>query len=64
MLRIEFERRKRGLTQKQLGESVNPRMSGADICRIEKGVLKPYPGHIKRLSSYLKVPENDLLKGV
>ena len=33
MLRVEFERRKRGLTQSQLGKRNVP---ASDICRIER----------------------------
>jgi transcriptional regulator with XRE-family HTH domain len=62
VLRIELERRKRNLTQKGLG--IATKIPAADICRIERGVLKPYPGHLKRLSAFFDVPENELMREV
>lgn len=61
MKRIELERRKRKLTQKELGANVN--ISAAEICRIENGST-PFPGHIKRLSEFFGIPGEELLKEV
>ncbi|MGI6225758.1 MAG: helix-turn-helix domain-containing protein [Peptococcales bacterium] len=62
MLRIEYERRKRGWTQTALGyfAKVGPQ----DISRIERGWLKPYSGMAKRLSAVLGVPVEELTKEV
>lgn len=61
MLRIELERRKRELTQQQLGEKTN--VPTSDICRIEKG-SRPYPTHLKRLSDFFSIPGNELIRKV
>jgi transcriptional regulator with XRE-family HTH domain len=61
MLRVEFERRKRGLTQSQLGKKAN--VPASDICRIEKG-SRPYPTHLKRLSDFFNIPANELVRKV
>lgn len=62
MLYMELERRKRNLTQKQLSGAV--KISAADLSRIEKGVLKPYPAWKIRLSEYFQMPPEQLLKEV
>jgi transcriptional regulator with XRE-family HTH domain len=61
MIKLELERRKRNLTQKQLGKET--KITSAEICRIEKG-NKPFPSHIKRLSEYFNMPEEALLQEV
>lgn len=60
MLRLELERRKRSLTQKDLG--IATKIPAADICRIERGILKPYPGYLKRLSEFLGISEKELIE--
>lgn len=62
MLRIKAERLRRKLTQQQV--AVDNRMSYADVSRIENGRLIPYPGHLKRLSDYFNVSQEELLKEV
>jgi ribosome-binding protein aMBF1 (putative translation factor) len=62
MLRIELERRKRNLTQKQLGEIVH--IVAPDICRFERCTLKPCPAQAKRLSQYFNMQIEELLKEV
>lgn len=61
MIRIEFERRKKKMTQKELGKELG--ISASEICRIEQG-NRPFPAHIKRLSEYFGIPEDELLKEV
>lgn len=61
MTRLEFERRKRGMTQKELGKVLG--IYASEICRIENG-SKPFPSHIKRLSDFFNLPEDELLKEV
>jgi len=62
MTRLKYERIKRQLTQQEL--AVNVGMCYADISRIETGRMKPYPGHLKRLSQYFDIPEDQLLEEV
>ncbi len=61
MIRVELERRKRGLTQAALGEIT--KIPTAEICRIERS-FKAYPGHLKRLSEYFSITGEQLLKEV
>lgn len=62
MLQLELERRKKNLTQKELSKLV--KIGAPDLCRIEKKILKPYPGHLKRLSEFFGVSGEELLKEV
>lgn len=61
MIRLELERRKRDLTQEQLGSVV--KIQGADICRIEKG-FRAYPSHLKKLSECFGISGEQLLRKV
>lgn len=60
MLRLEFERRKNGLTQKELERKTG--IYAPDICKIENERMKPYPKQLKKLSQFFKVSEDELLK--
>ena len=51
MLRIKWERLKREWTQEQLGRLAL--MAAADISKIERGLLHPYPGQRERLAQVL-----------
>ncbi|MCR4430649.1 MAG: helix-turn-helix transcriptional regulator [Tepidanaerobacteraceae bacterium] len=62
MLTLELERRKRGLTQKQLGEKVG--IGPAEISRMENGMSKPFPAYIERLSKFFNIPGDELFKEV
>lgn len=62
VLNLKKERLNRSLTQQELAVKVG--MSYADISRIENGRLIPYPGHIKRLSNFFEISEDELLKEV
>ena len=52
MVKLKAERLKRGWRQEDLG--FYARMSGADISRIERGWMKPYPGQAERLAKVLE----------
>lgn len=62
MLRLEFERRKRGWTQTELAYQAS--MTAADISRYEKGRMKPYDSHILRLSMVFDITPNKLMEEV
>jgi len=49
------------MTQKELGKVLG--IYASEICRIENG-SKPFPSHIKRLSDFFNLPEDELLKEV
>jgi len=53
MLRIQNERIKRGWSQAELARRA--RMLGSDVCRIEHGFARPYPGQRRRLAQALEV---------
>jgi transcriptional regulator with XRE-family HTH domain len=59
MLRIKWERLKHEWTQEQLGRLAQ--MAGADISKIERGLLQPYPGQQERLAQALGIPPAELL---
>ena len=62
MIRLKAERLKRNWSQQDLG--YHARMAGADISRIERGWMKPYPGQAKRLAKVLKISGDKLLDEV
>lgn len=62
MIRLELERRKRGLTLRTLGEKV--KITPSELCRIENQRTVPYPGHLKRLEKYFTLLGEELLKEV
>ena len=62
MIRMKYERLKRGWRQEDLG--FYARIAGADISRIEIGRLKPYPTHIERLCKVLGLAPEELLEEV
>lgn len=62
MIKLKYERLKRDMSQKELGERTG--VPYTDICRYETGRMKPYPKHLRRLSQYLGIPAEDLLKEV
>lgn len=62
MLVLELERRKRGLTQKELGEKVG--IGPAEISRMENGMSKPFPAYIRRLSQFFGIPGEKLFREV
>jgi putative transcriptional regulator len=62
LLRLELERRKKGLTQRELGEKVG--IGPAEISRMESGMSKPFPAHKVRLSEFFGIPGEELFKEV
>lgn len=56
--RLREERLLRGLTQLELAKRTD--IHPVEISRIERGVVKPYPGWRKRLAAALNVPEYEL----
>ena len=62
MVKLKAERLKRGWRQEDLG--FYTRMSGADISRIERGWMKPYPGQAERLAKVLELDQEELLNEV
>lgn len=62
MVKLKAERLKRGWRQEDLG--FYARMSGADISRIERGWMKPYPGQAERLAKVLELDPEELLNEV
>ncbi len=62
MLRIELERRKKGLTLKELGELV--KISAPELSRVEQGKAEPFPSHLYRLSIFFGIEGSELLKEV
>ncbi|WP_434074876.1 helix-turn-helix domain-containing protein [Moorella naiadis (nom. illeg.)] len=58
MSRLRDERRRRGWSQFELSKRSN--IHPIEIGRIERGIVKPFPGWRKRLSEALGVPENEL----
>ena len=62
MLRVKFERLRRGWNQTTL--AFRARVSAAEISRIETGRAKPYPGQVKRLCRALGLTAGSLLENV
>lgn len=62
MLRIKFERLRRGWSQTVL--AYHATMSVADVSRIESGRLRPYPSQLEKLATALSVQPDALLKDV
>ncbi|MFC1931882.1 helix-turn-helix transcriptional regulator [Chloroflexota bacterium] len=56
--RLRESRINNGLNQRQLAEKAHTPQSL--VSSIERGVIKPWPKVIKRLSKALKVPVNEL----
>jgi transcriptional regulator with XRE-family HTH domain len=62
MLRLKAESLKRGWSQQDLG--FYARISVADISRIERGWMKPYPRHAARLAQVLGLKPEELLEEI
>jgi transcriptional regulator with XRE-family HTH domain len=60
VLRIEFERKKRGWRTEDLAHYA--RVPGAEISRIENGHTRPYPRHAARPAAVLKIRPEKLTK--
>ncbi len=60
MLRIKFERQKRGWSQQVLGFCAS--VAAPDISKIEQGWLIPYPSQAHRLAQVLEISPQDLLQ--
>lgn len=56
--RVREERKRQGLTQFELAKRAN--IHPVEIGRIERGIIKPFPGWRKRLAEALGVPEAEL----
>lgn len=48
----------KGLTQFEL--SMRTRIHPIEISRIERGIVKPYPGWRRRIAAALEVPEEEI----
>jgi ribosome-binding protein aMBF1 (putative translation factor) len=62
MIRLEVERLKKRWSQQDL--AYHARMAVSDVCRIERGWMKPYPGQASRLGAVLGLAPNELLEPV
>lgn len=60
--RIRHHRKRRGLTQEQLGLSINT--SGAYISNIERGVKKPSLDNLAAIAETLDITINDMIPPV
>jgi ribosome-binding protein aMBF1 (putative translation factor) len=62
VVRLRLERQKRNWTQQDLAVKVG--MHSSEICRIERGYMKPYPRHAERLESLFGIPMCSLLSNI
>lgn len=63
MLRITFERRARGMNQTRLAALAL--ISQADVSRLERGIERAYPAHLRRVAAVLGVrPPERLLEEI
>jgi transcriptional regulator with XRE-family HTH domain len=62
MVRLKAERLNRGWTQQQLGFYAS--VSAADISKMERGWMKPYPRPAARLAFVLGLKPEELLEEV
>ncbi len=58
MNKLKYLRIEKGMTQFELAKLSN--ISQTDICRIENGDIRPYPGWRQRLAQGLGVSENEI----
>lgn len=58
MLRLRYERSRRGWSQTQLAAAA--RMHTQQVSAIENGMMKPYPSQLLRLARALDIPEDDV----
>lgn len=59
MTRMKFERKRREWSLQTLGALIG--MQGAEISKVERGILVPYPSQRERLARALGLDENELL---
>ena len=62
MLRLKYERQRRGWSLQELGFHAG--VQGADISKIERGLLRPYPSQAQRLAKVLGLTPEELLEEV
>jgi transcriptional regulator with XRE-family HTH domain len=62
MLRVRFERLRRGWNQTAL--AFHAGMSVTDVSRVETGRLRPYPKQLQRLATALEIEASKLLEQV
>ena len=62
MLLLKHERLKRSWSQQDLAVKVG--MYGSDICRIERGYMKPYPSQAKKIEALFGLPVESLLADI
>jgi transcriptional regulator with XRE-family HTH domain len=62
MIRLKWERLARHWTQQDL--AFHARLTVSDICRFERGVMKPYPSQAARLGRLLGLSPGQLLEEV
>lgn len=58
MTRLREERKRQGLTQFELARRT--KIHPTEIGKLERGILKPFPGWKRRLAQALGVPEEYL----
>ncbi len=62
MLRLEYERRHRGLSQAELARQTG--LHPSTISKIESGRLNPYESQIRKLATALDMSEEEMLEEV
>ena len=62
MLRLKFERKRKGWNQTAL--AYHAKISVSDVSRIETGRFRPYDNQLKKLSRVLGVSAAELMKEV
>jgi ribosome-binding protein aMBF1 (putative translation factor) len=62
MIRLKVERLRKGWSQQDL--AYHARMAVSDVCRIERGWMRPYPGHAARLAAALGLTPDQLVERV
>ena len=60
--KIKQKRQKKGLTQKQLGESCNPPINEANIRKYENGYLSPSLKTLRKIAIALNVPIYEIME--
>jgi ribosome-binding protein aMBF1 (putative translation factor) len=62
MIKLKAERLEKKWSQQDL--AYHAHMAVSDVCRIERGWMKPYPSHATRLAAALGLAPNELLEPV
>ncbi len=62
MIKLKAERLRLGMTQMHL--AYHAKLTQSELCRIERGWTKPYPGQAARLAQVLGCRPDELLDNV